>query len=164
MTELERSMWSAMLDCEMNALYYGYIARRYERLERFFQIFIAILATSSIGSLHLWKMNVTWFQWSWIYDCLSALAIIISISLPFMRFTSIANKAISLRPIFQRFTTDYENLWLQRKSLKEPTLRSKLKDLKQQELIETNSDNKMPRDTKLLKKCQKEIIKSKNLD
>lgn len=30
MNDLEDAIWNAMLDSEMNALYYGYIARRYE--------------------------------------------------------------------------------------------------------------------------------------
>lgn len=163
MTELERIAWNAILDSEMNALYYRYIARRYKIRDKFLQIFVAVLATSAVGSLQLWKLQIAWFKWSWVWDILSLLAVIISVSAPFMNFSKISNKANTLRPIFQRFTSDYEDLWVQRNQLKENTFRKKLSSLKKLETDQTSHDSNMPRDKKLIEKCQDEIIKARGL-
>ena len=163
MNELEEALWNAMLDSEMNALYYGYISRRYEKREKLFQIFVVVLATSSIGSLQLWKMETSWFKWIWIFDILSVLAVIVTVSLPFVNFNNIANKACGLRSTFQMFTNKYESLWIQRKAFDLDKLHNQFTAIKNEEIQQTSGDSTMPRDLKLLEKCQDEIINSKNL-
>ncbi len=160
MTDLENALRNAMLDSEMNALYYGYIARRYERRERIFQIFVSVLATSSISSLQLWKLQTLWFKWVWVFDVLSVLAVIISVSLPFVNFNNTANKASSLRTAFQLFTNKYESIWIKRENVTEEALHDMFTQNKIDEIQQTIIDGSMPRDTKLLEKCQDQIIKA----
>jgi hypothetical protein len=164
LNDLEEALWNAMLDSEMNALYYGYIARKHERLERLFQIFVTVLTTGSISTLQLWKTQTSWFKWSWIFDILSVVAIVISVSLPFVNFNKIANNASNLRIAFKLFTNKYESLWIKRNSLPEELLHEQFMAIKNDEIKQTNIDANMHRDIKLLEKCQDEIIKTKNLN
>ncbi|MDD2583218.1 MAG: hypothetical protein PHR66_14620 [Desulfuromonadaceae bacterium] len=161
---LEDALWDAMLDSEMNALYYGYIARRYESREQQFQIFVAVLTTGSISTLQLWKTQTSWFRWIWIYDLMSVVSIVVSVSLPFVNFGKIANNARSLRIEFKSFASEYESVWIKRNSLPREILHDNFIAIKNDEIKQTNIDSNMPRDIKLLEKCQNEIIKAKHLN
>ena len=164
MNEVEKAIWEEMLDAEMNALYYGYISRRYSMYEKFMLIFIAIISTSAIASLQIWKAELDWFSWSWLWDALSILAVCTSVAAPFLNYGSISNRASALRPIFIDYKNKYEDIWFKRNELKHATLRKKLLSIREDLNSKSIEDSKMPRDKKLLAACQDEIIKSRGLD
>lgn len=163
MKNIEASIWNTMLDSEMNALYCGYIARRYATREKWLLFFIALMTASAISSLQIWKQQLGWFEWGWAWDILSFLAVVLSIAAPFLNFGNISKKAVVLRPMYQEFEGKYHKLWLKRNSLSETILGNKFAKLKHAEIAATKDDSMLPRNIKLLLICQDEIIKAKGL-
>lgn len=111
-----------MLDAEMNALYYGYLSRRYAWYEKFTQIFVAVVSTSAIASLQIWKAKLGWFEWGWIWNALSIMAVIASITAPLLGYSNISRKSAILRPVFIEYRDKYEDLWFKRNKIKQNSI------------------------------------------
>lgn len=163
MKESEKELWDSLNDAEMNALYYGYMARRYSNLEKGTLVFSAIMSTAAIGSLQIWKSEWLGLDWSHCWDALSLFAVLVAVGAPLVNFGQTAQKCASLRPVFLNYRNQYNELWLNRSSFQDRTLIMKLTHLKEAEIRDTVIDSTIKRDIKLLKKCQEEIIKSKGL-
>lgn len=163
MGEVEKAVWEEMLDAEMNALYYGYIARRYARYEKVLLIFVAIVSTSAIAALQLWKAQLAWFDWGWVWDGLSIFAVCASVAAPFLGLGEVSRRAASLRPVFINYKNKFEDIWFDRNNSKNNTLQRRLMLVREELTKHSSDDSRLPRDQKLLAKCQDEIINARGL-
>lgn len=119
-----------MLDADMNARYWGHIARKYDKKSK---IFVAVTASAAVGSLQIWKLEVDWFKWSWIWDSISVIAVVSVVALPFLDFDKIARKAESLRVSWSDSPNEYEALWLKRNDQKDASLQTRYRKLRKAE-------------------------------
>lgn len=155
-------IWRAMLNSHMNQLYYRYLAVRYTRTDQATQVVAAVLASRAIASLQLWKRSSGWFQWSLAWDFLSAAAVFSTISVQFFRVSDKALRAKELAGVFMEYTKRYGDLWARTEELTDELLRDRFETLEASELAVTN-DSDMPRNTKLILKCQNEVLRSRGL-
>lgn len=163
MTDIETDLWNSLNDAEMNALYYGYLSRRYALFDKAIVIFTSIMSAAAVASLQFWKTKTGNIEWNHLWDALTLISVILSAAAPFLTFSDTSRKAGSLRPLFLQYQIKYNDLWLKRNSLNNQSLLKKLSEIKTGEVQDTTIDSTMKRDKKLLLKCQNEIMIKKGL-
>ena len=81
MNDTRSSLWSSMLDIDMNQRYYGHLCRRYARRELFLKIFVAVTSSTSIASWKLWSQKQGWCDWSTAWQILTGLSAIAAVAM-----------------------------------------------------------------------------------
>jgi hypothetical protein len=163
MEDIEKALWDDMLTSEMNARYYEYLSRRYAKHSKSLIMFVAIASTGAIASLQIWKAQLAWFHWSWVWDGVSIIAVCAAVIAPFLDFGTNSKKAFILAQTFTDHKNRYESLWLRRKELNPPALRQEFQLLREQLTRYPPDDSDFPRDRSLLTRCQAEVIKYRGL-
>lgn len=149
-----------MLTADWNCRYWGYLYQRYNSYERYSKIFLAVTSSSTVAG---WTF---WTQADWIWKSLSALSALLAISVPYLNWQNSIEKTMELRGGWLEAKYMYEKLW---RRIESGTITS-------QEEIESTMDEilekQRPLDTKassfpniksLAKKCQQEVLESRNL-
>ncbi len=164
MSDVKRYVWDAMLDADMNVRYWGYIARKYSRYDKWLRFLVALTSSAAVGSFEIWRYSTGLFDWSLMWDLLCATAVVVAVALPFLEFSKVAMEAQSAQPIWRTCGSKYEDLWLKRRQLSPPALQSRYSAIKQDQIKETSSQVTLPRNTKLIVQCQSEVRRARGLN
>ena len=152
-----------MLDAEMNVRYWGHIARRYTALDKWSKILVAVTTSGSVAGLQIWKFTSGSFQWSWIYDTLTGVAVVAAVALPFLDYSKTMRDAATLAVGWSRLQGRYEALWRKRHTHTPDTLEDGFGKIKDDEKRHTETEVTLPRDQKLVRKCQDDVKRSRGL-
>jgi len=156
-TDSERYfVWEAMLEADYQKRYWNAKAASFIRLDRLFQILIAVFSSaavlSALGDLKLLE----------IWKLLSTLTAITATTLPFMNYTRRSVVMTDISAKWHLLEIEYSSMW--RVIDKEGFHEFKFKELKAQEVEIGKATADLPKDDmKLQKECYKQVLISKGL-
>jgi hypothetical protein len=84
-------VWDSLLDADMNARYWGHLARRYQRREMRTKIFLAITSSGAVAGWTLWS------RWPQVWHVLSGVSMVVAVALPVLNYSQIIEGVSELR-------------------------------------------------------------------
>jgi uncharacterized membrane protein YccC len=120
-------VWDGKLSADMSRRYYSYMADRYQRVDQWGKVIVAVFSsTSAIAGWTLWQTPGV----SWIWALASGVAAVLAIALPIFDPAKSLKAALKLDIGWSAAFRDYELLWAQIEDLDEPKVLAALKDLR----------------------------------
>ena len=152
---LEDLIWQAMLTADMNARYWGYMARRYTRWDKGTKFLLAFTASGTVASWGIWKeIEIIW-------KILSGLSAVVAIALPILDWSKNVEKMSALNGEWIQLHNEYQFLLLKLDATPDdPEVRGKFEQLKKQEASSGTLDSTLPDNKKLLSRCQIEVLQT----
>jgi hypothetical protein len=153
-------LWRAMLDSDFNSRYWRCVTEKYSERDFALKIFLAVSASGTVAGWSLWSDNpLAW-------KVVSGMAALASIASPLLGLGKKAEVAASHAGFWADLRVRYADLWdtyqskgetdsLQREHAR---LRKVFTDLEKKE-----AGLKIPRDQRLARKCQEDVLRSKGL-
>lgn len=164
MKECHQKLWREMLNSEMNSEYFGALASRFSRWDKWSKIFLAITSSGVVAGWTIFNDPAKYPYGETAWHIASGLATITAIALPIFNPSKKAEWATALKVAYQSVANDYEFIWLRRESQTDDKLLDETRKGTMKEKALSNMEIHFPeRNEKLLKKCQKAIIKRRNL-
>jgi hypothetical protein len=155
---MEKALWNAMLDADMNVRYWRCLAQRYTKRDRYIKIFLAL---SSSGTVASWAF---WSEWSLVWKILSGLSAAIATASPILNYPGLVESLSFLSGKWWDAKKDYENYWTRYESGESPDqIQKEFYQTKSRETELVRMENKLPYNKRLLKRCQKEVLTSRGL-
>jgi hypothetical protein len=154
--EFEKTIWNAMLDAEMNVLYFEYLGNAYAKKDKCLKIFLAIISSGSVAS---WTI-VSGYDIIW--KILTIVTALIATVYPFLGWNEQLRKISSIRSHWIEIFHDTESLWIEysekpsKRGLKD-NLRIIKKDIAKV-LVE---EDFLSKNSNLQNKCYNEIRKKR---
>lgn len=156
--EYIRDTWSSLLDADLNSRYWRLMALRYSRRENRAKIFLAATASATVAS---WSL---WVDLKWVWQTLSAVSAITSVSLPIIDAPGKMETMIEAHAAWLQLMHEYEGLWRARNTLTEESFSGKLTGLKSREIEVSKQTAKLPSDDKKLAElCYIDVMQSRGL-
>ncbi|MBC8123143.1 MAG: hypothetical protein H7Y22_15060 [Gemmatimonadaceae bacterium] len=154
---LRDQLWRSLLTADMNARYYGHLARRYQKRHLQLSIFVAVCSSSTVTSwIFLKQIDLLW-------QVLSVSSALTSIALPILNWTGKVETMSKLVGEYSNLLSCYESLWASQGTLDQKEIASQFGKLKQTEGKIRAEESKLPYDEALLEKCQGEVLQSRGL-
>lgn len=154
---MRSEVWNSMLDADMNARYWGLLARRYSHRELGVKLFLALTASSTVAAWQFWsQLTVLW-------KLMSGLAALAAIVLPILNYPRLIRKTSDLAGRWLQVQADYEILWATIDNTSVHQLSKRFSDLKRREAHVKRDEQTLPERQALLRACQKAIIQSRRL-
>lgn len=154
---LRRAIWDSMLDADMNARYWGHLARRYYNWDKYSKIFLAVMASGTVASWSIWSdLEILW-------KLLSGFSALVAITLPIINFQKQIELLSGQKREWARLKNEYENLWLLSKAKNGEDISKEYKRIKARESTITKGESTLPYDKNLLNKCYEEVLESRGL-
>lgn len=151
----ETAIWESLLVADMNKRYWGYMARRYQKREQVATIFLAATSSTTVTTWAVWKSI------EWVWQTLSVVAAITSVGLPILNYPRQIEPMVELTAKWGVIQLSHENLWLSLNSTPDAEALEEFKKIKGQESELISTEARLPIDTRLLRKCQREVIASR---
>jgi len=130
----------------------------YAGREKMIKIFLAVVSSGSVASWTLWQ------QYAWLWKCLSAVAAVAAIASPILAYPRMIERMTKLRTRWWQQMTDYERLWAEWDSRDdEAELDAAFDNIKAAELPITDEETTLPHNRGLLRDCQTEVLRARNL-
>jgi hypothetical protein len=139
-----------MLDADLNARYWGYMARRYQKYELWPKVILAVMGTGTIVS---WVSRV-----SWLNPILTLATAVLATSLPFFKLTKQVEKMAGLRGVWSGIHFELSRLWARIDSLEAQTVDAELRKIQDRFVTVKEGEALLPHDSKLLNKCWEEVV------
>nr|VFK24472.1 MAG: hypothetical protein BECKMB1821G_GA0114241_100856 [Candidatus Kentron sp. MB]VFK30717.1 MAG: hypothetical protein BECKMB1821I_GA0114274_101731 [Candidatus Kentron sp. MB]VFK75336.1 MAG: hypothetical protein BECKMB1821H_GA0114242_102011 [Candidatus Kentron sp. MB] len=156
--EMKIAIWRSMLDADMSARYWKYLAHRYMARDKRLRIGLAALATGTVG---------VWFKWeevALLWKTLSSASAIIAITLPYLDYPRKIEDMSALAGAWGKLRMDYEDLWSKvGKNSDWPLLEEDYRRLRETEALLQEKEVNLPNKGALLKECQNEVKKARGL-
>nr|VFK26497.1 MAG: hypothetical protein BECKMB1821I_GA0114274_100116 [Candidatus Kentron sp. MB]VFK74567.1 MAG: hypothetical protein BECKMB1821H_GA0114242_100658 [Candidatus Kentron sp. MB] len=152
------AIWRSMLDADMSAKYWKYLAHRYMAWERGLQIGLAVLAT---GAVFVW-FNLEEMEELWKF--LSSASAIVAIALPYLDYRRKIDEMSILAGAWDRLRMDYENLWIGIGKDPDTPFEETYRKLRETATMLQEKEVGLPHKKALLKTCQSEVKKARGLD
>nr|VFJ44793.1 MAG: hypothetical protein BECKDK2373C_GA0170839_100948 [Candidatus Kentron sp. DK] len=157
--KIKTAIWRSMLDADMNARYWKYLAYRYMARDKGLRVGLAALATGTVGA---------WFKWEEIealWKLLSAASAVIAIALPYLDYPRKIESMSALAGAWGSLRMDYEDLWTKvEKDSDLPLAEENFRELRKTTAMLQEKEIGLPHREALLKKCQGEVKKARGLD
>ena len=149
-----------MLGADMNARYWRFLAGRYSKRDRYLKIFLALMSSGAVAGWGFWK------QIPLVWQLLSSLAVTTAIIMPFLNYQDRISKISDIAGKWLQIQVDYENLWWHNEYSLESvnSLLIHYGDIKRREVQVNNMEHTLPIDKKLLEKCYKQVMASRELE
>jgi len=157
MSEKAKLLWESMLDADMNARYWGHLARRYERREMRIKVFLAATSSVTVAGWVLWKHAPLFWQ------VLSGISALLAIALPILNYSQRIAIMADLRAKWMHLRVEYDRLWAEWSSAPEAQPDPILRLLKAREIEFSKVEATLPRDPKLIRQCQREVRASRGI-
>lgn len=159
MAELYREqLWNDLLTAEMNVRYYGYLVARYERYEKGLKWFLAAFSAGPVAGWAIWKDIPE------MWAVLSAIVLLLAIGSPILDFPAKVSLFSKLYGQWIGIEAQHTMAWL--KAQEEPArdLSVNLSELRGKLVVVRAQEAGVPRDKKLILKCQAEVLKRRGLE
>jgi hypothetical protein len=153
----DRGIWRSLLNADMNARYWGYIARRYQMYDRVIGIFLAVMSASAVAA---W---VSAQGLTWAGQILSMITAGLAVARPLLQIDRTAQAAVELAAEWAAFLLSYEDLWNNLASQSVESATAKLHELNQRKLKLLPTEVRLPRDPKLIEKSYNKVLNSRGL-
>ena len=156
---MRRIIWESMLDADLNERYWGYLAERYHKKEKYTKIFLAVMTSGTVASWGFWsQVEILW-------KILSSLSALLAIALPIVNWPKMVEAMIDLKQKWFQIRSDYEMLWIEVEDgiNDKEKVKRELKRLKDKEARISQKEANLPNDKKLIRRCWKEVIASRGL-
>jgi hypothetical protein len=147
-TQAERLVWELMLDADMNARYWAYLANKYQTYDQWAKIFLAATGTVTIGA---WAVQHQIF--GGILSLVSASLFVFIYNLPktVERMATLRGKWIELHFVFRR-------LWAKSERLDDDEIDTVLAELQSKVVSANQAEAGLPIDKALIDKCWTEVV------
>ena len=157
---MRSTLWRAMLDADFNSRYWSDITQKY--IQRDFVLKIA-LAVSASGSVAGWAI---WGEWPLAWKILSGASALASIASPLLAYGKKVETAAGHAGLWADLRIRYDDLWelYQSKGESEPLRREHARLRKIFLQLEVKEPKlKIPKDQKLARKVQQEVLVAREL-
>lgn len=150
------AIWESLLDAEMNVKYWGYLARRFVKRERWLKIILAITTSSTILSLSVWQSHPSGPV------ILGVVNAVLAISLPFLHYSESIETMANLRGSWSQLSVEYDRLWQRAKKV-DSDYENEFRLLKERTVQLSVLETRLPNDPKLVRRCQQEVCRARGL-
>lgn len=120
-----QALWDAMLDAEYNVCLWTMLSDRYTRLDDRFML--AVVVASSTTSIGAWTI---WNHVPWAWGIISAIGSVAALLRPHICKKDRMQRMARLVGTWKRIAVNYESLWMDDSSLKDPGLRKQFDKIK----------------------------------
>jgi len=152
------AVWNAMLDADMNHIYWTCLSRRYYNREKSLQVFLALFSTSAVAG---WALLI---DVSLLWKALSTLSAGIAIVLPILNWKQQIETMSKLAGKWFHLKIDYENLWLDvQSSAPNGLVRQRFDKLREREVEISGSASNLPDDRDLADRASADVLKKLGL-
>jgi hypothetical protein len=157
-SETTSTVWSALLDADLNSRYWRLMALRHTRREKYAKIFLAVTASATVASWAVWEhVRPLW-------QGLSVVSAVVSVALPILDVPKDVKKMAEAQAEWTQLMHEYAELWEQRAALADADFSSKLKALRAREVKVSSETATLPSDdTGLAERCYAEVLKTRGL-
>lgn len=152
-------IWNSMLSADLNFRYYSELAVRFQTVDHWAKIFLAITSSTAVSGWALWDTP----GWEWLWKSLSAASALIALSLPVLDPAGSMKTASSLRGAWFSILKDYELLWSDAPDA-ETDARVQFTKLVQEEKRLVELERAMRRRRGIQKRCDTEVRRSRGLE
>ena len=153
---LEREVWQRVLDADMNARFWGHMARRYQRIEKITLIAVAVLSSATVASW-IAELHTSAFK------ALSVLTAVMGVALPILNIARDVECMVELRVKWAGIRNQYQQLYDRFPRLSKTEVQSKLEELSRRELDLEPLETRLPRSRKLIEASYLEVCRSRGL-
>ena len=151
-----RLVWDLMLDADMNARYWGYLAKRYQKYDSRAKLFLAVAGVFAFTS---WVAEVPWLS-----AILALLTGAVAAALPILSLTQKVERMAGLRGVWTGIHFELSRLWARVDTLDAELIDSELRQLQDRVAMVKRDDAALPHDGRLLNKCWDEVVVSMGLN
>ena len=158
MNSLKKDIWDSKLDADMNVRYWSSLARRYNKREKAYKIFLGIMASGTVASWNIWsEIQIVW-------KLLSGISALMAIALPILNWSKMIQNTTNVAQKWHQIKIDYEIIWFSLNHGKsEDLIIEEFINTKKKEVLASKEEADLPVKTKLLEKCYNEVLKSTGL-
>ena len=151
-------IWKLLLDADLNSRYWKELAERYSSREKKFKIFLAIMASGTVATWGIWdNIPILW-------KLLSGISAILSIALPILNYPEQIKQMSCLSGQWAELRIKYEQQWVKIRNISDSNKIDKLVECYNDEQVKLEElESTLPKDVKLLKKCQSDVLASRGL-
>ncbi|MFZ0959823.1 MAG: hypothetical protein WAO35_02880 [Terriglobia bacterium] len=157
MPEKAKLLWESMLDADMNARYWGRLARRYQRKEMGLKILLAATSSATVAGWALWKGAPQ------LWQALSGFSALVAVALPILNYSQRIETMADLRAKWMHLRVEYDSLWAEWTSKRRAEPGRAFELLKGREVEFSKIEATLPRDRKLIRDCQQEVRRSRGI-
>ncbi len=159
---MKTSIWEAMLTADMNARYWKRLTQKITKQDKLIKIFLAATSSSAVAGWGLWEIGQEVGPILW--KIASGLSAIVACALPYLNHQKNIPIASELAGQWSELFVEYEDLWLEVKTNSNSTkTAAAFKKANKLRGRIGKKESKIPEDKKLLKECQQEVKRSRNL-
>ncbi|TAK98922.1 MAG: hypothetical protein EPO07_11320 [Verrucomicrobia bacterium] len=163
--EIRRQVWFRLLESDATSRYYGHLFAKYHNCDLWSKVFLATASSGTVAGWAIWNDAVLYPYFVLAWKLFSGSAAVLSIALPLINYPKRIEASRRLRTEFQDMMRDYELLWAK---IDEPTYENKVeaefRKLKDREAKLSTIEGNLPGTcTKLVIKCQDEVLTARNL-
>lgn len=150
------TLWEAMLDAEMNVLYWDFLCRRFTNWDRWLKFIIAL--TSSGTAIAAWSL---WAQHPATWKIVTGASCVISVYHSFFFHSERITKVSSLVATWKEVKIKYQLLWEENPALDSKEAWDSFESTK---LREAQIDESVvPKDEKLLQMVYQQVLTARGL-
>jgi len=106
--ETYKLIWSQLQNCKFKEIYIGLLLDRYQKRERFVNIFLVIVTSSSVSAWAIWKLQVLAVVWASMVG-VSQILILVR---PYLSYAKNIKELHEKYYLLQMLNLEYEKLWL----------------------------------------------------
>jgi len=154
---MRKELWDSMLDADMNARYWGIIARQNVTRDKYSKIFLAIMSSGAVAGWSIWN------QVPWAWKSLSSFAALVAIILPILNFQNIINMSSDLAGTWLQIQVDYEGLWLIHENTELETMLPQYNNIKKREVEATKAETSLQLNHSLIESCYEQVLSARGL-
>lgn len=156
--DVRTAVWDAMLDADMNYVYWSSLGRRYYGREKVVQIFLALFSSSAVAGWTL-LVNV-----DLLWKTLSALSAGIALALPILNWKERIEVMSTIAGKWFHLKINYESLWLDAQaSAPNEIVRQRFEELRKREVDINASASNLPDDRELVDRATAVVLKKHGL-
>jgi len=106
--ETYRLIWNQMQNSKFKEFYINLMLEKFQKREKFINIFLVIITSTSISAWAIWKFD--YLQWIWAV--LVAASQIVLLIKPYLNYTKYTKELNEKYFLLQTLNVEYEKLWL----------------------------------------------------
>lgn len=162
MSDLRTTIWNDLLTSEMNVCYWTSMTRRYVKRDQSLKIFLACMASGSVAGWGFWSdCPILW-------QSLSCLSTLLAIALPILNLEQKIAKMSEMTGKWLNFSGEVQQIWFKLEESDTDGFavigESYFSSLKPKLVPIYQEETRLPQDKNLLKRCQRQVCKSRHLN
>lgn len=152
-------IWNSMLSADLSNRYYGELTARYQSMDQWAKIFVAMTSSTAVSGWAMWGRPGL----DWVWQTASALATLVALALPILDPANSMKMANRLTGGWFSILKDYEMLWTQVHEKTEPEARKLCQRILEEEKRLVELESALKKDRRLARRCEDEVRRSRGL-